>query len=457
MCTPDAGTPLKALRLFYNAVKSRILEESTNTFLHFFMASFSLLHQALNQLGLSENTPRVQIFTPGRIEVIGKHVDYAGGSSLTCAISLGFHMVVIPIDAPQITLIDHKRGEQATFFTHNLYFQEHQGWRKYVQSLLIRLTHNFGQLNGCVITFSSNLPPASGMSSSSAFMVSLLMAIKATSPLEYHPLWRQNIQSNLDFAEYAACVENGKSFKNLKGTASIGVLGGSQDQTAICCATKNQLKHFGYLPTRLLATLDFPDDLCFVMGNTGVHAAKGDGAKEAYNAASKRVAQLTEIGQFLFGEDLKTLAQICGSGNFNRAHFLEKLTFYPELKTRFLHFEKEQYLVHQTVLAFERQSWSDVGNLLQSSQQAASSLLGNQVPETDYLAQIALQQDALASSAFGAGFGGAVWALLPKLKADTFLEKWEKSYQSQFPNRNGHFFQAELSGGAKYVVANGVR
>ena len=35
-------------------------------------------------------------FVPGRIEVVGKHTDYAGGSSLLCAVERGFTVTVDP-------------------------------------------------------------------------------------------------------------------------------------------------------------------------------------------------------------------------------------------------------------------------------------------------------------------------------------------------------------------------
>ena len=31
-----------------------------------------------------------RLFVPGRIEVLGKHTDYAGGLTLTCAVERGF-------------------------------------------------------------------------------------------------------------------------------------------------------------------------------------------------------------------------------------------------------------------------------------------------------------------------------------------------------------------------------
>ena len=54
----------------------------------------------------------------------------------------------------------------------------------------------------------------------------------------------------------------------------------------------------------------------------------------------------------------------------------------------------------------------------------AERLLGNQVPETISLASTARALGAAAASAFGAGFGGSVWALVPEADAHAFASDW---------------------------------
>ncbi len=51
--------------------------------------------------------------------------------------------------------------------------------------------------------------------------------------------------------------------------------------------------------------------------------------------------------------------------------------------------------------------------MAERSQEAAERWLGNQIPETIALARLARHVGATAASAFGAGFGGSVWALVP--------------------------------------------
>jgi len=55
-----------------------------------------------------------------------------------------------------------------------------------------------------------------------------------------------------------------------------------------------------------------------------------------------------------------------------------------------------------------------LGGLVDRSQELTTTHLRNQVPETIFLAKAAREEGAIAASAFGAGFGGSVWALVPK-------------------------------------------
>jgi galactokinase len=69
------------------------------------------------------------------------------------------------------------------------------------------------------------------------------------------------------------------------------------------------------------------------------------------------------------------------------------------------------------------------------SQTLAENLLGNQVPETSALVALAKECGSLASSAFGAGFGGAVWALIPECDQSRFTTSWLAAYHRRFPQR----------------------
>ena len=78
-----------------------------------------------------------------------------------------------------------------------------------------------------------------------------------------------------------------------------------------------------------------------------------------------------------------------------------------------------------------------LGELIDRSQLGAEQGLGNQVPETVHLQRTARKLGAVAASAFGAGFGGSVWALVPDEALDRFIQAWRTDYLETFPDRQG--------------------
>ena len=71
----------------------------------------------------------------------------------------------------------------------------------------------------------------------------------------------------------------------------------------------------------------------------------------------------------------------------------------------------------------EAASLPRLGDLARRSHQLGAQQLGNQIPETVFLADAAHQLGAAAASAFGAGFGGSVWALVHQDHVVQFMQR----------------------------------
>ena len=105
-----------------------------------------------------------------------------------------------------------------------------------------------------------------------------------------------------------------------------------------------------------------------------------------------------------------------------------------ELLARFEHFFAESEQIIPSVAGdLTPESFGRFGVLVDRSQSIAENLLGNQVPETSFLAKTAREIGAIAASAFGAGFGGSVWALVEQQRVGEFLEAWGNRYRATFP------------------------
>ena len=85
--------------------------------------------------------------------------------------------------------------------------------------------------------------------------------------------------------------------------------------------------------------------------------------------------------------------------------------------------------------AFINGDLSNFGSIVDRSQKLGADILGNQIPETISLAGVARKSGAYAASSFGAGFGGAVWALVDKENAEIFIDTWQAAYSRLHPAR----------------------
>lgn len=113
-----------------------------------------------------------------------------------------------------------------------------------------------------------------------------------------------------------------------------------------------------------------------------------------------------------------------------------------ELIERFDQFAQEhQQIIPKAVDAMVTKDWKSLGLLVEQSQTLAETALHNQVPETIALVRQARELHASATSAFGAGFGGSVWAMVCRSEAVEFAAAWQRGYLERFPQ---HASQAQF-------------
>ena len=403
---------------------------------------------ALTAAGVKESDAVHAFFVPGRIEVLGKHTDYAGGRSLVAATEQGFCLVARTREDRCIRVLDAGSGDQVTFELEAELVPERGHWSNYPMTVARRLARNFPDAErGVDLAFCSDLPAAAGMSSSSAFIVATFLALRAANQLTTHPDYAKNIPDDLSLAEYLGTNENGQSFKELVGDQGVGTFGGSEDHTGILCSTPGMLGQFAYCPTRLERRVTVPQGYTFAIGSSGVTAEKTGAALERFNRASGLVSALVQAWRRATGCDCPHLAALVDRGPqaLGELRAIAKRTdgeFDGEALLRRLDQFAIEHLeiVEPAGIALERGDLDDFGRLVARSQEAGARLLENQVEETILLANAASDCGAVAASAFGAGFGGSVWALVRSVEAGGFVERWERHYRSRFPERGEALF-----------------
>jgi galactokinase len=196
-------------------------------------------------------------------------------------------------------------------------------------------------------------------------------------------------------------------------------------------------------------TIQFPADCAFVVAASGVRASKLKSARDQYNRISRAAEAVLAVWRDSSGENPATLANAARASDapVRIRKALEQSSnaeFPPEvLLDRFNQFVLEsERIIPAAGDALEGGDLRTFGSLVDESQQAAERWLGNQIPETMQLARTARALGAFAASAFGAGFGGSVWALVSHAEAENFCEEWKHAYEQLFPEAaaNGRFF-----------------
>jgi galactokinase len=400
------------------------------------------MQDAVRRVLLSKGgEPRSAFFVPGRVEVLGKHTDYPGGRSLIAAVQQGFVIAARPRDDHRVMVHDVEGGRLASLALDPALPEQADAWARYPATVLRRLARNFPAADtGADLAFLSNLPHASGMSSSSAFMVAVYLAMADLNGLDRLEMYRREIRSREDLAGYLGTIENGQSFGGLTGDRGVGTFGGSEDHTAILEGREAELSVYSFCPVRHERQVPFPADHGLVVAFSGVVAEKTGGAMASYNRASLAARAVLETWNRASGAGHSCLGRVVaevGPAPIRQAIASAVAAGFEtsDLADRFEQFYQEsEVILPAAAQALAEGRLGEFGGLVDRSQALAEGLLRNQVPETIGLARTAREQGASAASAFGAGFGGSVWALVPHAEADRFAGRWQREYRAAFPD-----------------------
>lgn len=413
---------------------------------------------------------------PGRIEVLGKHTDYAGGRSLLVAVDRGFTFHAEPLAGDQIVIVAEDSGEEARYTIGADGAARAAGpgrpaWARYPDAVLARLGEegHGAAICGARLSFHSTLPSAAGMSSSSALVTGVFLGLDVVCEISGTRAFRLAVPGREALAIWLAAAEMG---------GSVGTRGGAEDHTAILCAREGRIVRYGFASVdagsvgegsvgassvgvasaRFLGSTAVPEGWTFAVGASGVTADKGGAVQAHYNRLSDTAAQAARAwaaAESRFESRLSLGDALTAAGD--PAELLDgvrrgarSLGVEPDpLVRRTRHFLGESALVNEAFDALDRADLESFSRAVERSVKLGDELLGNQVPETLGLTAAALELGASAASPFGAGFGGSVWALVWKPDAENFLAEWRARYTAVFGCRSGAaFFTTSAAGPA---------
>lgn len=325
-------------------------------------------------------------FAPGRVNLIGEHVDYNDGLVLPMPIAAGTAVAWSAADCAQIDAVALDLNCARDCFTIGSP-QRHQppDWRSYLRGMAACLSDRGFILGGTKLAIAGTIPRGSGLSSSASLCVALGRALAAASGVT------AIAPSELALAAQAAEHE------------WAGVHCGIMDQMAIAAGNPGQAL---LLDCRDLATrqITLPPGWAVLIVQSGVQRGLVDGHYNQRRRDCEAAAAAIGLPALRDATPTQIEAAVLDHTVRNRAH----------------HVVSEIARVSAAVDAIEARDLHALGSILRASHASLRDRFEVSVPAVDALADCLNQAIGADGGArmTGGGFGGAVVAVLHKAELE---------------------------------------
>lgn len=370
------------------------------------------------------SVPEHIFFCPGRVNLIGEHIDYNGGLVMPCAISMGTWLAVSKNKDKQIRFQCLNFPETATLHLQNSYSKSGKEWFNYPLGVINEILKAGNDISGLDTLFYGNLPIGAGLSSSASIEVLMGFALSK--------------MFALNIAEKEIALISKKAENEF-----IGVNCGIMDQFAVAMGKKNKAillncdsLEYEYLPFEI-------NDYLLAIINSN---------KARTLADSKYNERFTECGKAL--KALKKelpLNNLC-EANFDLLKQYQHLIGDAVLEKRALHVISENIRVKEAVVALKKGDLPAFGKLMYASHQSLKDLYEVSGKELDTIIEFCSAfEDCIGARMTGAGFGGCAIALVKKKSFEEFSSSLIQFYNQRI-GYEPEVFASEPANGVKKII-----
>ncbi len=376
---------------------------------------------------------QLKVIAPGRINLLGEHLDYNQGVVLPAAINrfFEFEFKGNTTDCIHIEALD--LNESWEFDLHELEQLKTTGWKSYVKGVFILM--GLRSLNGLHIRFKSNIPIGAGLSSSAALCCGLAFGLNAFFKLG---------KTRFELALIAQQTEH----------QFAGVKCGLMDQVACLFGEEAHLLAFDTLD-HSIETFSLP--LVGVQLFLIDSKVKHNLAVSAYNERRSQLEEAWNLAQQIFVgiESWRSLNPFQFKALLSHldAVSIKRLTYVLDEMSRV---QKVQALAKQIAADLNdssalNDSYQELGHLLNQTHDGLRDLYEVSCEEIDFLQCHLLQTPGiLGARMMGGGFGGC---LLVLAKADFNFHSLEAvftAYQLRY-RQNPSIEPIQLMGGVRVL------
>ena len=355
---------------------------------------------------------------PGRINLIGEHVDYNGGLVMPAAIDKHFLFAIAPsrTDKCNVYAADFKEG--VSFSIHDL--NPGESWVNYLMGVMDAFLRRGLSIEGVDCIFNSNIPPGAGLSSSAALCSGFAFAL--------NEIFKCGL-SKLELAKIAQYAENEFAGVNCGIMDQYASLFG-EEGSAILLDCKG-LTH-EVLPST------FSSHSLLLVDSKVKHSL----AASAYN--DRRESCETGVSTIhKKNSSVKSLRDVSRAKLYEYQDALGDDTF-----VKCLFVVEEIARTQQAADLLKKQDLKGFGELMYLSHWGLSQAYDVSCQELDFLVMQAEEDKnkVLGSRMMGGGFGGCTINLVQKNYEGIFKETVRKKYFATF-KQEPDFYSVKLSQG----------
>jgi galactokinase len=363
----------------------------------------NLFEQVKDQFRATFHTePTAVARAPGRVNLLGEHIDYNGGWVLPAAIDRATYVAFAPAAAETVTLRALDLNESDSFSLTDLQARRAtlKSWAQYPAGVAWALQGRGLPVKGLQAVYASDVPRGAGLSSSASVEVAFATVWQTLGGWALEPM---------DKARLCQKAEN----------EYVGVNCGIMDQFASACG---QAEHALLLDCRSLdwERVALPAGLAVVVADTGVRRELG---KSEYNI---RRAQCEAAVAVLAGPlpGIRQLRDV-SVADFNRhAGLLSPLE-----EKRARHVVEECARTQAAVGLLQAGRAAEFGQLMNACHASLRDLYEVSCPELNAMAEAAQTiEGCYGARLTGAGFGGCTVNLVAETAASHFNQELAQRY-----------------------------
>lgn len=342
-------------------------------------------------------------FTPGRVNLIGEHIDYNGGLVMPCAITLGT-WVAIARNNDNKFRFKSLNFDIETEVDNQPNAKNGSVWSNYPIGIINEMIQDGKEISGLDFLFYGNIPIGSGLSSSASIEIATAYALNNFFNLGYQ---------QLELVKMAKRVEND----------FIGLNSGIMDQFAVAFGEKDKAIVLD-CETLKYKLVDVN------LGNYVLAIINTNKPRElADSKYNERVAECQEALRLLNEEiTLHNLCELTAEKLALHSHLIKDEV----VLNRATHVVKENDRVHLAAKALNGGNLEEFGRLMYASHQSLRTLYEVSGKELDAVVDFCSgYPHVIGARMTGAGFGGCAIALLEKGFEEDFAKHLTDYYVAQ--------------------------